>query len=67
MNKFDLPADDAAFGIDLVDVHLKRLEFRVPEKRSATGYSQKAADLDWLGGRCLPGGQCQKQAGCQCG
>ena len=50
-NEVDLFAGDTACGIDLVDIHPKRLVFRLTQKRCRTCDRQNRANLDGLLGK----------------
>jgi hypothetical protein len=54
VHQLDLAPDDATVAVDLVDVHLQRLELGVAEERRGAGDGEEGADLDRLG--CLQRG-----------
>ena len=49
MHQLDLAPDETAVAVDLVDVHLQRLELGVAEERRGSGDGEEGADPDRLG------------------
>ena len=50
VDQFEFPALDAAFGVDVLNVHLQGFQFGIAQERSGAGYGQERADPDRFGG-----------------
>ncbi len=66
VDQFEFPALDAAFGVDVLNVHLQGFQFGIAQERSGAGYGQERADPDRFSGAGeVDAGE--QQRGRQCG
>ena len=61
MDKFHLLAEQAALLVELIDIELQGLEFRIAQEGGGAGDGEEGSDLDGL--RRLGGGSQDQQAG----